>query len=213
MSLRTRTKSKKDGTTAEQEAVSPPQIALSSPSLSQRAISQTLASTAHLANILPTGTLLAFQILTPIVSNNGNCDSVTRPLTQLLLLGLAVSCFLACFTDSFRSPDGQLYYGFATRNGMWLFDYPTTAATSLPDLSKYKARPIDWVHAVLSVLVFAVVALKDRNVLNCFYPMPGKETQEVLSIVPVAVGLLCSLLFVAFPTRRHGIGYPVTAGK
>ncbi|KAG9444100.1 hypothetical protein H6P81_015440 [Aristolochia fimbriata] len=207
MSLRTRSKSIKDGTTTNQEDVSP------SPSLSRRAIAQTLASTANLANLLPTGTLLAFQVVTPIVSNNGNCDSVTRLLTQLLLLGLAASCFLACFTDSFRSPDGQLYYGFVTRNGMWLFDYPAgTAATSLPDLSKYKLRAIDWVHAVLSVLVFAVVALRDRNVLNCLYPTPGKETQEVLSIVPVAIGLFCSLLFVVFPTRRHGIGYPVTAG-
>ncbi|KAL6007727.1 Protein dmp5 [Asimina triloba] len=178
------------------------------PSISQRA----LAGTAHLANLLPTGTLLAFQLLIPIFTTNGACDSATRYLTQLLLALLAASCCLACFTDSFRSDDGQLYYGFATLNGMWLFDYPSTSAT-LPDLRKYKLRYIDLIHAVLSVLVFVAVALRDKNVVDCFYPQPEQTTREVLDIVPIGIGLICSLLFVVFPTRRHGIGYPVIAGK
>ncbi|KDO43218.1 hypothetical protein CISIN_1g035725mg, partial [Citrus sinensis] len=83
----------------------------------------------------------------------------------------------------------------------------------LPDLNKYRIRFIDGVHAVLSVLVFAAVALRDKNVLSCFFPTPKHETQEVLDIVPVGIGLICSLLFVIFPTRRHGIGYPITPGK
>ncbi|KAA8545469.1 hypothetical protein F0562_020253 [Nyssa sinensis] len=147
------------------------------PTLYQRAISQTLATTANLANLLPTGSLLAFQLLTPIFTNNGSCDAATRPMTFLLLLLLAASCFLACFTDSFKSSDGQVYYGFATFKGMFLFDYP--AAAGLPDLGKYKLGFIDWVHAVLSVLVFGAVALRDKNVLSCFYPIPTHETQEV----------------------------------
>ncbi|XP_058087721.1 protein DMP3-like [Magnolia sinica] len=218
MSLRSRTKSIKDPTritTNEsdgQDPTPPTVIPSPSPSLPQRAVTQTLASTAHLANLLPTGTLLAFQLLTPIFSNNGACDSVTRFMTQLLLLLLAASCFLASFTDSFRSSDGQLYYGFATPGGMWLFDYPITDS-SFPDLSKYKLRFIDCVHGGLSVLVFIAIALRDKNVLNCLYPQPEKETQEVLDIVPIGIGLICSLMFVVFPTRRHGIGYPVTLGK
>ncbi|XP_077248752.1 protein DMP3-like [Tasmannia lanceolata] len=207
MSLRTRTKS-----TKSQESEPLTQTTSPSPTLSQRAISQTLTGTAHLANLLPTGTLLAFQLLTPIFSNNGACDSATRVLTQLLLLLLSSSCFLACFTDSFRSSDGQSYYGLASLKGMWVFDYPT-GAPSLPDLSKYRLRFIDFVHGVLSVLVFAAVALRDKNVLYCFYPQPEHETQEVLDIVPVGIGLFCSMLFVIFPTRRHGIGYPVTSEK
>ncbi|KAF6158407.1 hypothetical protein GIB67_019446 [Kingdonia uniflora] len=181
-------------------------------SLPQRAITQTLASTAHLANLLPTGTLLAFQILTPTFTNNGTCDAVTRPLTQILLMLLAVSCFLASFTDSFRSPDGQIYYGLATFRGMWLFDYQTTGST-LPEFSKYRLRFIDYVHAVLSVFVFVAIALRDSNVLNCFYPHPGNEAQEFFNIVPLGIGLVCSLMFVVFPTRRHGIGYPVSSGN
>lgn len=184
------------------------------PTLSQRAISQTLTSTANLANLLPTGTLLAFQILMPIFTNNGSCDSATRPMTLVLLFVLAVSCFLASFTDSVKSSsDGQVYYGLATFKGMFLFDYPDPLGSGLPDLSKYRIKFIDGVHAVLSVLVFGAVALRDKNVVNCFYPTPKHETQEVLNIAPVGIGLICSLLFVVFPTRRHGIGYPVTPGK
>lgn len=96
---------------------------------------------------------------------------------------------------------------------MFLFDAPDPNGAGLPDLSKYKIRFIDGIHAVLSVLVFIAVALRDKNVLSCFYPMPKHETQEVLDIVPVGIGLICSLLFMVFPTRRHGIGYPVTSGK
>lgn len=91
---------------------------------------------------------------------------------------------------------------------MWIFDYYDPK--NVTDLRKYRLRFIDWVHAMLSVLVFGAVALRDRNVVNCFYPTPGHETQEVLDIVPIGVGLISSALFVVFPTRRHGIGYPIT---
>ncbi|KAJ8768037.1 hypothetical protein K2173_020977 [Erythroxylum novogranatense] len=184
------------------------------PSFSQQAISKTLTSTANLANLLPTGTLLAFQLLTPIFTNNGACDSATRPMTLCLLALLATSCFLASFTDSVKGGrDGQVYYGLATSKGLFLFDCPDPEGSGLPDLSKYKIRFVDGVHAVLSVLVFIATALRDKNVVNCLYPTPKHETQEVLDIFPIGVGLICSLLFVIFPSRRHGIGYPVTPGK
>lgn len=182
-------------------------------SLPQRAISQTLTTTANLANLLPTGTLLAFQLLTPVFTNNGSCDPVTRVLTFLLLVLLSLSCFIASFTDSVKASDGQVYYGLATFKGLFLFDYPDPSGSGLPDLSKFRIGFIDWVHAVLSVLVFGVVAVRDKNVVTCFYPQPGHTTQEVLDIVPVGIGLISSFLFVVFPTRRHGIGYPVTPGK
>ncbi|XP_050210659.1 protein DMP3-like [Mercurialis annua] len=185
------------------------------PSLTQRAISQTLTTTANLANLLPTGTLLAFNLLTPIFTNNGACDSATAPLTLSLLAVLAISCFLNSLTDSVSSSDGKrVYYGIATLNGMFLFDCPDCeACAGLKDLSKYKIRVLDVVHGVLSVMVFGAFALKDKNVLNCFYPMPKHEIAEVLNILPIGVGVICSLLFTVFPTRRHGIGYPVTPAK
>lgn len=180
-------------------------------SLSQRAISQTLTGTANLAKHLPTGTLLAFQLLVPVFTQNGVCDSVTRPLTLGLLVLLSLSCFLACFTDTIKV-DKQVYHGFATFKGFKLFDCPDPSGPGLDPkkLESYKIGFIDYVHAVLSVLMFGAVAFRDRNVVSCLYPAPAHETQEVLDIVPVGVGLICSLLFVIFPSRRNGIGYPVT---
>ncbi|CAL1352548.1 unnamed protein product [Linum trigynum] len=187
--------------------------------LSQRAISQTLTTTANLANLLPTGTLLAFQLLTPTFTNGASCDAATRPLTLLLLALLAASCFLASFTDSVAVEAGEeqrkkaVYYGLATWEGIFLFDCPDPVGCGLTEgvMARYRIRFVDWVHAVLSGLVFVSVAMRDRNVVGCLYPVPGDEVREVLGIVPVGIGVICSLLFVVFPTRRHGIGYPVTA--
>ncbi|XP_058766579.1 protein DMP3-like [Vicia villosa] len=186
----------------------------SSSSLSRRALSGALTGTASLAKLLPTGTLMAFQILIPVFTNKGVCDHVTHILTFLLLLLLAFSCILACFTDTVKSSDGRrIYHGIATFKGLWLFDYsPVDDKSSiLPDLTKYKIRIMDFVHAFLSVLVFFAVALSDKNVLTCYYPKPGEETKEVLDIVPLGIGTLCSLLFIVFPSTRHGIGYPLTS--
>ncbi|KAH6780337.1 transmembrane protein [Perilla frutescens var. hirtella] len=177
----------------------------------QTALSQALQSSANLANLLPTGTLLAFQLLTPIFTNNGSCDAATRPMTLALLMVLAISCLLASFTDSLKCSNGEVHYGLVTRKGLWLLDNPDAAA--LPDLSKYRLNAMDVVHAFLSVVVFAAVALRDKNVVGCFYPKPGHEVQEVLDIVPIGIGLISSLLFVVFPTTRNGIGYPVTRDR
>ncbi|XP_071729832.1 protein DMP5-like [Rutidosis leptorrhynchoides] len=162
------------------------------PTLSQWAISQTLASTAQLANLLPTGTLLVLQNVTPIFTNHGQCDTVTRPLTAILLIFLTAACFLACFTDSFKSSDGQVFYGFATFKGMWVFDSQTAAASSssLPDLRKYKLTAVDWIHAFVSAFVLWTLAMRDRSVVSCFYPKPSHEAQEVLDIVPLGLGLV-----------------------
>ncbi|XP_052165938.1 protein DMP3 [Oryza glaberrima] len=175
-------------------------------------LSQALASTASLANLLPTGTVMAFQLLAPTFTNNGACDATTSLLTAALLALLALSCVLASFTDSVRGPDGRVYYGLATPRGLWLLDYPPAGAGAPPppDTSRYRLRAIDGVHALLSVGVFGVVAARDKNVVGCFWPSPAKGTEEVLGIVPLGVGVMCSLLFVVFPTTRHGIGYPVT---
>ncbi|CAL5009418.1 unnamed protein product [Urochloa decumbens] len=182
-----------------------------SPPPPRSALSQALTSTANLANLLPTGTLLAFNLLSPTFTNHGACDATTALLTRGLLAVLALSCVLASFTDSLKAPDGRVYYGVATPRGLWLIDYPPGGAPPLPDTSKYRLAFIDFVHAALSAAVFGVVAARDKNVVRCFCPAPARETEEVLDILPLGVGVLCSLLFVAFPTRRHGIGYPVTA--
>ncbi|XP_057726951.1 protein DMP4-like [Arachis stenosperma] len=176
--------------------------------LVQKAISQTFESTAHLANLLPTGTVLAFQLLSPIFTNLGNCDSAAKTMTSFLVAICAASCFLLCFTDSFRDSKGNICYGFATFRGLWIIDGSTTLPPELA--AKYSIRFIDFMHAVMSVMVFAAVALFDPNVANCFFPAPDNETQEILTALPVGIGVFCSMLFVVFPTHRHGIGFPLS---
>ncbi|CAH8391805.1 unnamed protein product [Eruca vesicaria subsp. sativa] len=196
---------------AEQDpSESPPPQLRRQRSTSHQVMSQTLTSAANLANLLPTGTLLAFQLLIPVFTTNGSCEYATRVLTLILLTLLSISCFLSSFTDSVKAEDGNVYYGFATRKGMWIFDYPDPSGSGLPDLSKYRIRFVDWIHAVLSMLVFGAVAMRDKNAVSCFYPAPEQETKKVLDIVPMGVGVICGLLFLVFPARRHGIGYPVT---
>lgn len=170
--------------------------------------SKVLESSGNLANLLPTGTVLAFQLLTPIFTNNGSCDAATRPMTALLLLVLALSCLLASFTDSIVGPNGRVHYGLVTWRGMWMFGDDVA-----DDVSKYRLAGIDVIHAVLSLAVFVSVAMRDRNVVRCLYPEAGNEAQKVLNVLPIGIGIICSFLFVRFPTTRHGIGYPVARGR
>ncbi|XP_041026634.1 protein DMP4-like [Juglans microcarpa x Juglans regia] len=174
----------------------------------QKAISQTFQSTAHLANLLPTGSVLAFQLLSPIFTNEGNCDSVSRFMTAALVTLCGVSCFLLCFTDSFKDKKGNVCYGFATFQGLWVID--GTAKLSPELAAKYQLRFIDFMHAFMSILVFVAVALFDKSVVRCFFPMPSYTTQEILTRLPVGIGVICSMMFVVFPTERHGIGFPLS---
>lgn len=173
------------------------------------ALTHTLAGAAHLANLLPTGTLLLFQVLCPLVTNNGHCDHARRYMTAILLACCGLSGFLASFTDSFRGSNGKIYYGFATLKGLYTFEY-VSPGSGPPDPAEYKLRAVDFVHAFLSLLVFSAIALYDKNVVGCFYPAPEVETEEILGVLPVAIGLVSTMLFVAFPTTRHGVGFPVS---
>ena len=176
--------------------------------LIQKAISQTFQSTAHLGNLLPTGTVLAFQLLSPIFTNVGNCDSVSKAMTAALVSLCGASCFMSCLTDSFRDSKGSICYGFATLRGLWVIDGSTTLPPQLA--AKYRLKLIDFMHAVMSVLVFAAIALFDQNVVNCFFPAPSTETQEILTALPVGIGVLGSMFFVAFSELSHGMGFPLS---
>ncbi|KAF8391302.1 hypothetical protein HHK36_023606 [Tetracentron sinense] len=175
----------------------------------QKAIRKTFKSTAYLANLLPTGSVLAFQLLSPVFTNEGRCETISRSMTLVLVAICGVSCLLVCFTDSFRDERGKVRYGLATFRGLWVID---GSATIPPELAVvYRVRFIDFVHALLSILVFAAVALFDQNVVKCFYPTPSKETKELLIGLPVGIGVICSMLFIVFPTKRHGVGFPLSA--
>ncbi|GAU23597.1 hypothetical protein TSUD_385860 [Trifolium subterraneum] len=176
--------------------------------LIQQAISSTFKSTAHLANLLPTGSVLAFQLLSPIFANLGNCDIVSRTMTYALVILCGASCFLLSFSDTIRDSKGHISHGIATFKGLWIID----GCIELPPqvAAKYRLQFIDFVHAMMSILVFLAITMFDQNVVHCFCPEPSKEMREILTMLPLAIGVSCSMLFVSFPTQRHGIGFPLS---
>uniref|UniRef100_A0A7N0UMS2 Uncharacterized protein n=1 Tax=Kalanchoe fedtschenkoi TaxID=63787 RepID=A0A7N0UMS2_KALFE len=175
----------------------------------QRVIRRTFKNAANLAKLLPTGTVLLFQYLSPILTNEGKCPTPrNRSFTLGLLALCSLSCMILSFTDSVRDPRGKVRYGLATFRGLWIID----GSIELPpdEAAKYRVTFLDFFHSVLTVLVFSAVALFDQNVVKCFYNVSPEDATEWLIGFPTAIGLACSVLFVLFPSRRHGIGFPLS---
>ncbi|KAL9242193.1 hypothetical protein vseg_016218 [Gypsophila vaccaria] len=157
-----------------------------------------------LLRLLPTGTVFLFQFLSPVLSNNGQCHPVNKYLMGALLAISGLNCALSTFTDSYTDKDGVTHYGIATFKGIW----PTSEGTNGSEMSKYRLKGGDYVHAVMSLVVFGVVAVLDRNTVDCFAPTLENTRKTMLMVLPPVVGSVCSAVFAAFPSTRHGIGYP-----
>lgn len=165
---------------------------------------KTLSKTSMLANFLPTGTLLTFEMVLPSVYGTGQCSHIAN-LMILVLLGLCMlSCFFFHFTDSFRCPEGKVYYGFVTPKGLAVFKHGL--GVEVPKDERYKVGFTDFVHAFMSVLVFVSIAFSDHRVTDCLFPHHAKEMDEVMKSFPLMVGVICSTLFLVFPNTRYGIG-------
>ncbi|KAI9186776.1 hypothetical protein LWI28_020737 [Acer negundo] len=82
---------------------------------------KTLSTAANLSNLLPTGTVLAFQALMPSFTNNGSCITSHKVLTSSATITFSLVCFISSFTDSFIA-GGKLYYGIATPKGLHIFN-------------------------------------------------------------------------------------------
>ncbi|KAK7257405.1 hypothetical protein RIF29_31364 [Crotalaria pallida] len=176
----------------------------------QKKIRKAFKGTAHLSNLLPTGTVLIFQILSPAFTHQGQCPTVTsKTMTIALLTFCSLSCFILSFTDSFRDERGKVRYGFASLNGLWVMDHESVRLSS-DEASKYRLRFIDFVHAFMSILVFAAIALFDKSIVSCFEPNPSEEAKELLAKLPIGIGLVGSVIFLLFPSQRHGIGFPLS---
>ncbi|KAB2067716.1 hypothetical protein ES319_A09G247400v1 [Gossypium barbadense] len=174
------------------------------PSSSSTSISdKTFTSLGNLIKLLPTGTVFIFQFLNPVLTNYGHCSPVNKVLTSSLIGLCGFSCAFSCFTDSYKGGDGLVHYGIATVNGLW----PYSGSDSV-DLSKYKLRIGDFVHAFFSVIVFAVLSLLDSNTVQCFYPSFEATEKVLLMVLPPVIGAVSGLAFMVFPNTRHGIGYP-----
>ncbi|XP_072965730.1 protein DMP3-like [Typha angustifolia] len=161
-----------------------------------------LSGTARLNILLPTATILAFTIFAPLLTDDGECDKLSRVLTAAFIALCAASCVFFTFTDSFRAASGRLYYGVATMRGIWTFNGRRKGPA---DSAAFRLRWSDVFHALLSLVAFVTFAGSHHDVVACYYPgLPRKVTNTV----PLAVGFVVSVLFVVFPSRRRGIGYP-----
>ncbi|KAK7295374.1 hypothetical protein RJT34_18281 [Clitoria ternatea] len=169
-----------------------------------KGVQKTLSKTSLLGNFLPTGTLLTFEMVLPSIYKNGQCTHVHTMMTHVLLVLCALSCFFFHFTDSFHGPDGNVYYGFVTPKGLSVFKPGPHVA--VPNDDKFKVGFTDFVHAIMSVMVFGAIAFSDHRVTNCLFPGREKDMEQVRESFPLMVGVVCSGLFLIFPTSRRGIG-------
>jgi hypothetical protein len=174
-----------------------------------------MSSAANLAQLLPTGTVLAFQALAPSFTNHGKCEETptNQWLTAALVIVLAVSSLVFSFTDSVVGRDQKLYYGVATPRGFNVFNFSSEEEKQLWDPAEFRRlriRPLDYMHAVFTALVFLAVAFSDVGLQNCFFPNAGRNTEELLKNLPLGMAFLSSFVFMVFPTKRKGIGYSDT---
>ncbi|CAD6250984.1 unnamed protein product [Miscanthus lutarioriparius] len=176
-------------------------------------IGKALNSTADLAKHLPTGAVLAFEVLSPSFTADGDCTAANRALTGCLIGACALCCFVLCFTDSYRdAATGALRYGFVTPSGRLIpIDGGGSGSPPPPRDDRYRLTVRDVMHGLLSFAVFLAVAMVDRNVVACFYPVESASTRQLMAAVPVAAGAAGSFLFAMFPSTRRGIGFPVAA--
>ncbi|KAK1380161.1 DUF679 domain membrane protein 2 [Heracleum sosnowskyi] len=166
---------------------------------------KTLIGVGNLIKLLPSGTVFIYQILNPVVTNNGQCQNVVNKYLSGILIGLsALSCCFSSFTDSYTDSNGDTQYGIVTMNGLW------PKGDGNEDLSKYKLRIGDFVHAFFALNVFLVLSLLDPNTVKCLYPSFESTQKVLLMVLPPVLGSIAGTVFVVFPNNRHGIGYPTS---
>ncbi|KAM3223709.1 hypothetical protein ACQJBY_057212 [Aegilops geniculata] len=171
-----------------------------------------MSSVANLAQLLPTGTVLTYQALSPSFTNHGKCETSNQWLTTALVAVLASACIFFSFTDSvIGHHDGKLYYGVATPDGFNVFNFSDEDErrewAGLDEFRRLRLRLLDFVHAFFTAVVFLTVAFSDVGLQNCFFPDAGRNAQELLKNLPLGMAFLSSSVFIIFPTKRKGIGF------
>ncbi|CAD6339695.1 unnamed protein product [Miscanthus lutarioriparius] len=169
-----------------------------------------MTSASNLAQLLPTGTVLAYQALSPSFTNHGTCTVANQWLTAALVGVLAGFSLFFSFTDSVVGRDGKLYYGVATPRGFNVFNFSGEEEErewAVGQLRRLRLRPRDYVHALFAAVVFLTVAFSDVGLQKCFFPGAGENTHELLKNLPLGTAFLSSFVFLIFPTTRKGIGY------
>ncbi|KAL5197713.1 hypothetical protein ABZP36_001225 [Zizania latifolia] len=170
-----------------------------------------MTTSANLAQLLPTGTVLVYQALAPSFTNHGECTDAASDLylTIVLVAVLTVSCVFLSFTDSIVI-DEEVYYGLATPQRLNLINFPGKEEEDRIKraLEERRLQLLDFVHAFFTALVFLTIAFSDVGLQRCFFgPNPSHNTGELLKNLPLGMAVLSSVVFTIFPTNRKGIGH------
>jgi hypothetical protein len=74
--------------------------------------------------LLPTATVIVYEVLNPIATNAGDCGAAAGyKVATGVLLGLsAFFCAFSTFTDSYVGADGKVKYGLVTPRGLLPFN-------------------------------------------------------------------------------------------
>lgn len=170
----------------------------------------------QLANVLPTGTFLVFQLLVPLATNNGNCHTTEKVVTIITLIVLSILCCLSSFTDSYKAENGVLYYGVVTTIGLWNPNFRNLnivgiqGSTYIGGGTKYMLQFDDFVNATVSVVAFATISLLTTPVTTCLY---SNISGSIVKTIPLLVGLIVSVICAFGTNSRHGIGFAISYGN
>ncbi|XP_057846977.2 protein DMP3-like [Cryptomeria japonica] len=171
-----------------------------------KVVNTTLSSASNITKILPTGILFVFQALSNLLSDNGDCKTSNKVLVSIAVGILGIACFILSLVDTFTdSSTGKVHYGIATLNGL-----ATGSKVKPSNESNYKITLKDLFHATLAVVVFAVMALTDQNIVQCLYPSAESNIRKMYKAIPIVVSAVSSAILVLFPCKRQGISSPVS---
>ncbi|KAJ3692295.1 hypothetical protein LUZ60_012645 [Juncus effusus] len=176
-------------------------------SLVEKAVSQGARGAALLAKHLPTGSALVFEVFSPITTARGECKLSSRIETVTLISFCGISSAILTFTDSFKYSQNKLRYGIATCHGLLTLD----GTSPLSDPSKYKIKGSDFIHLITTLVIFAAVVLYNEYVVDCFFGQISEEEWlvQAFTAAPVLIGIFGCVLFVMYPSKRHGLGFPL----
>lgn len=106
----------------------------------------------------------------------------------------------------FRDSGGKLRYGIATFTGIFVFDRTPPPSNQ----NKYRIRASDFLHAITSLIIFMAVVLYNKEVNECLFSgITDWQAVQIIAVAPILIGILGSILFVLYPSTRHGIGFPI----
>ena len=69
---------------------------------------------------------------------------------------------------------------------------------------RYKLGFGDVLHAMMSLVVFLAIAFSDHRVIDCLFPKHVNDVEQVMHVLVLVVGFVCSFLFLLFPVYRRG---------